>query len=64
MKLTGHSSEAIHRGYTHHELAALRSAVEIRPEYEAASFERQKEIEILSPHQQLRADQKDIAGQR
>ena len=27
MKLTGHSSEAIHRGYTHHELALLRSAV-------------------------------------
>jgi integrase len=27
MKLTGHSSEAIHRGYTHHELAVLRNAV-------------------------------------
>jgi integrase len=27
MKLTGHSSEAIHRGYTHHELALLRSTV-------------------------------------
>jgi integrase len=31
MKLTGHSSEAIHRGYTHHELATLRSAVEKLP---------------------------------
>ena len=27
MKLTGHSSEAIHRGYTHHELDTLRSAI-------------------------------------
>jgi len=27
MKLTGHASEAIHRGYTHHELSLLRSAV-------------------------------------
>ncbi len=27
MKLTGHSSEAVHRGYTHHELATLRQAV-------------------------------------
>ena len=27
MKLTGHSSESVHRGYTHHELENLRSAV-------------------------------------
>lgn len=31
MKLTGHSSEAIHRGYTHHELNILRNAVEKLP---------------------------------
>jgi len=27
MKLTGHQSEAVHRGYTHHELDTLRAAV-------------------------------------
>jgi integrase len=27
MKLTGHKSEAVHGGYTHHELATLRAAV-------------------------------------
>jgi integrase len=27
MKLTGHASDAIHRGYTHHELQTLRDAV-------------------------------------
>jgi integrase len=27
MKLTGHSSEAMHRGYTHHELDVLKKAV-------------------------------------
>mgnify|MGYP001613889461 CR=1 FL=1 len=27
MKLTGHTTEAVHRGYTHHELDVLRSAV-------------------------------------
>jgi len=27
MKLTGHTTEAVHRGYTHHELEVLRSAV-------------------------------------
>ena len=27
MKLTGHKSEAVHRGYTHHELERLRAAV-------------------------------------
>jgi integrase len=27
MKLTGHSSEAVHRGYTHHEIETLRQAV-------------------------------------
>jgi integrase len=27
MKLTGHSSAAIHRGYSHHELAILREAI-------------------------------------
>ena len=27
MKLTGHKSEAVHAGYTHHELETLRAAV-------------------------------------
>jgi integrase len=27
MKLTGHSSDAVHRGYTHHEIETLRQAV-------------------------------------
>jgi integrase len=31
MKLTGHKTEAIHRGYTHHELEKLRAAVEKIP---------------------------------
>jgi len=31
MKLTGHSSEAVHRGYTHHELDVLKSAVSKLP---------------------------------
>jgi integrase len=31
MKLTGHKSEAAHRGYTHHELEKLRAAVEKIP---------------------------------
>lgn len=31
MKLTGHSSESIHAGYTHQELATLRAAVEKLP---------------------------------
>ncbi len=31
MKLTGHGSEAVHRGYTHHEMEVLRSAVEKLP---------------------------------
>jgi integrase len=31
MKLTGHSSEAVHRGYTHHELDALKSAISKLP---------------------------------
>jgi integrase len=31
MKLTGHKTEAVHRGYTHHELAKLRAAVEKIP---------------------------------
>jgi integrase len=31
MKLTGHSSEAVHRGYTHHELEVLKSAVSKLP---------------------------------
>lgn len=31
MKLTGHKMEAIHRGYTHHELEQLRAAVEKIP---------------------------------
>ncbi len=35
MKLTGHSSDAIHRGYTHHELATLRDAVEKLPSLKA-----------------------------
>ena len=31
MKLTGRSSEAVHRGYTHHELDVLKSAVSKLP---------------------------------
>lgn len=31
MKLTGHKSEAVNRGYTHHELAPLRAAVDKIP---------------------------------
>jgi integrase len=31
MKLTGHSSEAVHRGYTHHELDTLKAAVSKLP---------------------------------
>jgi integrase len=31
MKLTGHSSEAVHRGYTHHEMEVLKSAVSKLP---------------------------------
>ena len=31
MKLTGHKTEAVHRGYTHHELEKLRAAVEKIP---------------------------------
>jgi integrase len=31
MKLTGHKSEAVHGGYTHHELATLRAAVSKLP---------------------------------
>jgi integrase len=27
MKLTGHTTEAVHRGYTHHELESLRAAI-------------------------------------
>ena len=31
MKLTGHKTEAVHRDYTHHELAALADAVAKMP---------------------------------
>ncbi len=31
MKLTGHTTKAIHRGYTHHELAILQAAVDKLP---------------------------------
>jgi integrase len=31
MKLTGHKTEAVHRGYTHHEIEILRAAVEKIP---------------------------------
>jgi len=31
MKLTGHKTEAAHRGYTHHELEKLRAAMEKNP---------------------------------
>ena len=27
MKLTGHTTEAVHRGYTHHEMESLRAAI-------------------------------------
>jgi integrase len=32
MKLTGHTTEAVHRGYTHHELETLRAAIGKLPE--------------------------------
>ena len=32
MKLTGHTTEAVHRGYTHHELQTLRAAVAKLPD--------------------------------
>ena len=35
MKLTGHTTEAVHRGYTHHELEVMRAAVEKLPSLEA-----------------------------
>jgi integrase len=35
MKLTGHSSEAIHRGYTHHEMNVLKKAVQKLPSLKA-----------------------------
>ena len=31
MKLMGHSSEAVHRGYTHHELDILKRAISQLP---------------------------------
>ena len=31
MKLTGHKTESVNRGYTHHELKKLRAAVEKIP---------------------------------
>ncbi len=31
MKLTGHASESVHRGYTHHELSVLRGAINKLP---------------------------------
>jgi integrase len=39
MKLTGHKSAEIHRGYTHHELNTLRAAVNKLPglSHEAAA---------------------------
>ncbi|HWX22426.1 MAG TPA: tyrosine-type recombinase/integrase [Candidatus Binatia bacterium] len=36
MKLTGHSSESVHRGYTHHELAVLKDAVSKLPSLNSA----------------------------
>ena len=38
MKLTGHKSEAIHAGYTHHELETLRAAVGKLPGLNAKAF--------------------------
>jgi len=35
MKLTGHLSEAAHRGYTHHELQTLKNAVSKLPSLNA-----------------------------
>ncbi len=35
MKLTGHKREAIHAGYTHHELETLRAAVRKLPDLNA-----------------------------
>jgi integrase len=36
MKLTGHTTEAVHRGYTHHELETLKAAVAKLPSLSAA----------------------------
>ena len=36
MKLTGHKSESVHAGYTHHELETLRAAVGKLPALHAA----------------------------
>jgi integrase len=35
MKLTGHKTESVHRGYTHHELEKLRAAIEKIPSLQA-----------------------------
>ena len=35
MKLTGHTTKAVHRGYTHHELKTLRTAVGMLPGLDA-----------------------------
>ena len=32
MKLTGHTTKAVHRGYTHHELETLRGAINKLPQ--------------------------------
>lgn len=37
MKLTGHTTEAIHRGYTHHEVENLRAAIDKLPGLSAKS---------------------------
>jgi hypothetical protein len=37
MKLTGHTSEASHRGYTHHEVETLRAAIGKLPALESPS---------------------------
>ncbi len=37
MKLTGHKSKAVHRAYTHHEVATLRNAVGLVPSVPRAS---------------------------
>ena len=43
MKLTGHTSEAVHRGYSHHELAVLREAMLKMPGLPASNLQKPKQ---------------------
>ena len=45
MKLTGHTSEAAHRGYSHHDLAVLRKAVLKMPGFTESKPRKRKQTE-------------------